>query len=900
MTGTLVATKLFVPRLRSGVVERRRLSAHLQRGVSGKLTLISAPAGFGKTTLVAAWQANRAGGLVVWLSLDPADNEPITYWTHVIAALHKSAAANGAPPLQILAPGQHANDVVLTSIVNELASLHDNVDLILDDYHVIDQPIIHAGMAFLLEHLPPNVHIVITTRADPALPIARLRARGELVEIRSEDLRFTPDEIAAYFNDTVGLALTAQDIIALEERTEGWIAALQLAALSMPGRTDVTSFIAGFAGNDRYVFDYLVEEVLDRQSDDVRSFLLDTCFLDRLSGPLCDAVTGRSDSRETLHALNRANLFLVPLDDQREWYRYHHLFADVLLTQLDSAARDQLPVRHQRASDWYEQHGERAEAIRHALAGASYERAAELIELAIPETQKNRGEAIIRNWMRQLPDDLVRQRPVLGIGFVGALVSIGEFEGVEERLFDIERSVAGLKEAGTMASERPVVVVDEAQLPRLPGAIELYRAAMAQVRGDVPATIGHALRVLELAPSHDHLGRAGGLGLLGIGYWSQGDLEAAYRSWSECKSGLQRAGHIADTLGVAIALADIQLVRGHFRDATQLYEQALQVAIAPDGTSLRGTADMHAGLSETHRERNDLPAAHQQLSRSEALGEKAGLPQHPYRYRVARAQLLRDEGNYEQALGLLDEAERLYVSDFFPNVRPIAAIRARVWIAQGRLDDALRWQDDAGIGADGALSYLREFEHITLARLLLAQDRAEQAVAFLDRLLEAAELGGRTGSAIEILILQSLANRHSDVGAALAALERALVLAAPEGYVRLFINEGAPMEALLKLAVKRRIAPAYARTLLAAFGRVEAPQPVHRDVIEALSERELDVLRLLGSDLGGPQIARELMVSENTMRTHTKNIYEKLGVNNRRSAVRRAEELALLTWSRAR
>jgi LuxR family transcriptional regulator, maltose regulon positive regulatory protein len=384
MVGSLVATKLFVPRLRDGVVERHRLNERLQRGATSKLTLISAPAGFGKTTAVTAWLATRSAAprAVAWLSLDQTDRESTKFWTHVIAALQKATAEIGAARLQVLQPAEHASDLVLASIVNELASLHGTIDLILDDYHLVEGPDVQAGMVFLLEHLPPNVHVVITTRADPALPIARMRTRGELVEVRATDLRFTAEEAAVYLNDMAGLGLAASDVAALEDRTEGWIAALQLAALSMQGRDDVASFIAGFAGNDQYVFDYLVEEVLERQSEDVRSFLLDTCFLDRLSAGLCDAVTGHGGSKGMLEGLVRANLFLVPLDARREWYRYHHLFADVLLTQLDDAGRATLPVRHRRASDWYEQHGERSEAIHHALAGKNLERAAELIELA--------------------------------------------------------------------------------------------------------------------------------------------------------------------------------------------------------------------------------------------------------------------------------------------------------------------------------------------------------------------------------------------------------------------------------------------------------------------------------------------------------------------------------------
>lgn len=654
MASPLVATKLFIPKLRAGLVERPRLRERLRRGALAKLTLISAPAGFGKTTLLAEWLAEASSGnsATAWLSLDKSDDDPTTFWSYLVTALQTAAPGIGADLLATLHSGQQPTERDLAGLINDLSALPDGLYLVLDDYHVVDQPAIQAGLAFLLDHIPPQVHVVISTRVDPPLPLARLRARGDLVEVRSIDLRFTGEEVSSYFNDAMQLELSARDIAALGERTEGWIAALQLAALSMQGRDDLPAFVAGFAGNDRYIFDYLVEEVLQRQSDEVRRFLLHTCFLDRLSGSLCDAVTGLGDGRARLDALDRDNLFVVPLDDRRQWYRYHHLFADVLQSHIRDEGRRELPILHRRASDWYEQHGERPLAIKHALAGQDLERAAKLMELAIPDMQKNRGEAILRSWAHILPADLVRKRPVLGIGLIGGLVSYGEFDGIEDRLRDVERCLASLAAAEAQSADalaNQVVVVDGAQLPRVRGAVELYRAALAQIRGDLSGLIEHAQRVLELAPADDHVGRAAGSSMLGIAYWSQGKLDAAYHGWAEGRSGLQRAGHIADTLGVSIALSDILLTQGRLGQAKQTCEQALQVAAAAGDHVLRGTADMYAGLSELYRERNDLRAARRHLSKSQELGERAGLPQHPYRWRVAMAGRRRPRGRRHAA-----------------------------------------------------------------------------------------------------------------------------------------------------------------------------------------------------------------------------------------------------------
>ena len=891
MAGPLVETKLYVPKVPRGLVARPRLSERLSRGAQSRLTLVSAPAGFGKTTVLSAWLAAAGAGQrsVAWLSLEGSDRQPGLFWTYVITALQGAApgVGVGALPLSAQAP----IETVLATLLNELNAVPNELHLVLDDYHLVDGPDIEAGMVFLLEHLPQHVHLVISSRADPALPLARLRARGELVEVRAADLRFTLGEATDYLNEVIGLDLTLHDIAALEARTEGWIAALQLAALSMQGRADVAGFIAGFAGDDRYIVDYLVEEVLRRQSDQVRSFLIQTSILDRLSGPLCDAVTAGHGGKAMLEALDRANLFVVALDDSRRWYRYHHLFADVLRTHLLDERPGEAAGLHRRASRWYERNGEPAPAVRHAVAAGDLEWAAGLVELAIPELLRNRQEPTVRGWVDVLPDEVVQARPVLAVGLIGALMQGGEFDGVEARLRDVEQLLA--------QPPAEMVVVDEAELFRLSGRIQMYRAALALSRGDAPATISYARMAVDRAAAEDHLTRAGASALLGLAVWGAGDLEGAHRAYSAAADGLRRIGHISDVLGCSITLADIRITQGRLGDAMRTYEQALRLAADQDGVVLRGTADMYAGMSQIAFERNDLDAAIRHLLHGEGLGEHAGLPQNAYRRRVAMARIRQAQGDLDGVLDLLAEAQHAYIGDFSPNVRPVPALTARVLAEQGRIGEALGWAREQGLSADDDLSYLREFEHVTLARVLVAKyasDRtgtgADDAARLLGRLRTAAEAGERTGCVIEILVLQALLQHaRGDIPGALVPLERALALAEPEGYVRVFVSEGPRMVALLRAASKRP----YVRRLLEACG----DRPAQR-LVEPLSERELEVLRLLATVLDGPAIARELVVSLNTLRTHTRNIYAKLGVNSRRAAVRQAGELNLLSRTRER
>jgi LuxR family maltose regulon positive regulatory protein len=945
MEQLVLQTKLYIPQARiADLVPRSRLIERLNEGLHHKLTLLSAPAGFGKTTLVSEWvyQKDESGRMkdesgetalhpsslifhpsrVAWLSLDEGDNDPTRFLTYLVAALQTIAPNVGEGVLAMLQSSQPPPpESTLTALLNEIITIPDSFVLILDDYHVIEAKAVDNALTFLIEHLPPQMHLVIATREDPPLPLARLRTRGQLTELRAADLRFTPGEAATFLNQVMGLGLSAEEVASLETRTEGWIAGLQLAALSMQGREDVAGFIRAFAGDNRYIVDYLVEEVLQRQPERVRRFLLQTSILDRLSGSLCEAVTGQEESRVLLEALERGNLFVVPLDDKRQWYRYHHLFADVLQAHLRAEQPDQVSTLHRRASEWYEQNGSAAEAIRHALAAQDFERAADLVELAMPAMRRSRQEATLLGWLKALPDELFHYRPVLSVHYAGVLLQSGQLDDVEARLRDAERwldTTGDLSERLEARSaeacpepSRRMVVVDEEDFRSLPGSVAMYRAGIALVLGDVANTMTYARQALDLVPEDDYFRRGAAAALLGLAYWTSGELEAAHRSYAEGMAHLQRAGYISDVIGGSIALADIRIVQGRLHEARRIYERGLQLAMEQGEPAMRGTADMYVGMSELYRERDDLNGATQHLLRSKAQGEHTGFPQNPYRWRVAMARIREAQGDLDGALDLLQEAERVYVSDFYPNVRPVSARKTRVWVAQGRLGEALGWAREQDLSVEDDLSYLREFEHITLARIHLVRYKSDQAdrslleaMRLLERLLQAAEEGERTGSVIEILVLQALTHQaQGDIPAALVPLERALRLAEPEGYVRIFVDEGPAMAHLLREAAARGIMPDYTGKLLATFETEQQrsegesrlpPSPASQPLIEPLSQRELEVLRLFKTELSGPEIAQELVIGLSTLRTHTKSIYSKLNVNNRRAAVKRAEELDLI------
>ncbi len=884
MPSQLVTTKLYAPPHRSALVARPHLAERLDAGASRALTLLSAPAGFGKTTLVAEWSAARATP-AAWLSLDEDDGELSRFLLHLVAALRTHDAGFGEAVLAALnAPQAPPTRWLLAELLNALDALEADLVLVLDDYHTVDSADVDAALGYLLERLPPKLHLVITTREDPDLKLAGLRARGELVELRAADLRFARDESAAFLREVMGLELAPEDLAALESRTEGWVAGLQLAALSMRGRDDVSGFIRAFAGDHRFVVDYLVEEVLQRQSDEVRDFLLATSVVDRLCAALGQALTGNREAGALLDTLERSNLFVTPLDDRRAWYRYHPLFADMLRARLGQQGPEPVAELHARASRWFEAEGEVAEAVDHALAAGDIERSARLIEGAWQAMDSAFRSSTWKAWVERLPEADIRSRPGLMVGHAWALLNAGEMEAAERRLQD--------------ADELFEAAGDDVELRPLAGTAASAGAYLALATGDPAASVAQARRALELLPPDDAVGRGVPLGLLSLAHWANGDLAEAYAVMADAMDGYLAAGNLVAGLSGTFALADILTSQGRLRQAARTLEDALVRVGAVDDV-VPGTAELHVGLAETLRERGELEAAEAHLRSAEALGEPAVLPGDEARLRVAIARVEAGLGRRERALELLDEADRLRIRTPMPELRPGEAWRARWWLELGRLAEAQAWMRERGLPDPDDARYLREFEQLVAVRVRLAERRRvaeadlDDVLQTLERLLGGAREGDRRGSAIEILVLRALAQQAAGDPDAAAALAEALELAGPEGYLRTFVDEGPALRPVLREVVRRKLGGAYARRLLAASDPDGAAPPPLPDDVEPLTEREREVLRLLASELSGPEIARHLGVSLNTVRTHSKNVYGKLGVSSRRAAVRRAEELGL-------
>ena len=869
MTRPLLQSKLNIPLPRPALVPRPRLVARLTEGLHRKLTLISAPAGFGKSTLLSAWLRAEARA-VAWLSLDAQDSDPTRFLNYLIAALQQVDETLGAGAVGLLqstpAPPVEA---IIARLLNDLATRQRPLILVLDDYHLVESPAIDAGLAFLLAHLPPQRHLVISSRADPSLPLARLRARDQLTELRAADLRFTPDEAAAFLKQETALTITPEQVGALEQRTEGWIAGLQLAALALRGQSDVDNFLDSFTGSHRFVLDYLMEEVLGQQSDSVQSFLQRTAPLDRLCGPLCDAVLAADPGtgQTMLEALDRANLFLVPLDNERRWYRYHHLFAE-LLRQRSRASNDgDVTALHHRASQWYEDNGMPLEAFQHAAAAHDVARAARLIEGdGLP--LYFRGEAApVRAWLAALTPHDFQANPALRVMYASVLTMTGHLRG------DIE---AILQAAEAALSDKP----DDARTADLFGQIAAIRAMLAVPKNQVDEIISQSERALrDLHPDNAPM-RTTTSWTLGYAYQVQGNYAAASQAYAETIAQSQRYGNLMTEIAATTCLGQIQELENQPHQAAQSYRRILDLVGDPPWPA---ACEASVGLGRLHYQWNDLAAAERFGVQGLALAQQLENVDTPAACGVLLSRVYLAQGDTDRAGAALTEAERFVRDSGFDQWRPeITALRLRLLLHQQNLVAAIRWAE----GHDLPLSQ---------ARIHLAQGAPAAALAALASVPQQPAAQNGADTRLRHLLLQALAHQAAEAPEAAArTIDEALAMAAPAGLLRPFLDEGDGMAALLRDAAGRGVTPDFVQRLLAAFGDRPPPNGSAPPLLDPLSARERDVLALLTTDLTGPEIAREMMVSLNTVRTHTKNIYSKLGVNSRRAAVRRAAELALV------
>ena len=895
MSAPILATKLYAPPPRPRLVFRPRLIDQLNEGLrsSRKLTLISAPAGFGKTTLVNEWITD-CGRPTAWLSLDEGDNDPTQFLIYLVVALQTIVPNIGEGVLGVMqSPQPPSIESILTTLLNEITTIPDNFVLVLDDYHLTDSKAVDNALTFLLKHLPPQMHLVITTREDPQLPLARLRSHDQLTELRVADLRFTSSEAAEFINQIMGLNLSAEDIAALEARTEGWIAGLQLAAISMQGHQDTTNFIKSFTGTHHFVLDYLVEEVLYQQPENIQKFLLQTSILERLCGPLCDAVLldPSASGQDTLEYIEQANLFIVPLDTERRWYRYHHLFADLLRQRLrQSHTPEEIAQYHICASVWFEYNGDIGEAFHHAVAVADFERAARLLESSWLSMDETFQTGTWLGWANQLPLNVRRLRPVLLTQISWSYMDAGNVMLSESSLRDAEASL-----------KRPLaemVIVEKEQFRTLPARIAFARAYNAQTQNRFDDVVRYVETALDIIPHEDQYMQAQASSILSTTYWASGELDKSFELMSNWVNAAQQAGNIVFAVAASFGKADILITQGRLRDAMQVYQTALSLA-AEHGAE-QHTAHHHLGLGLLHHEMGeDEPAAHH-LQKAFELGRQTTIVDWMYRKSLAQAYLKESEGDLRSALELLNDAQRFYVRTPIPNLRPVEAMQARIHIKQNHLNKAQAWAHQSGLLLQDKPIFLNEFGHLTLARIVLAENQNDghfqTMLQLLDALLKQAEEQNRLRSRIDILVTQALAFFGKDTAKALASVEQALTLAEPEGYLHLFVDEGKPMTELLS-KIKSGNLQQYAKKILASF----APQqnlPFStfnlRHLIDPLSERELEVLRLIAQGLSNQEITQKLVVALSTVKGHNLRIFTKLQAKSRTEAVARARELGLL------
>jgi LuxR family maltose regulon positive regulatory protein len=910
----LLATKLFIPPTRPNIVPRPRLIDQLNACAypGCKLILISAPAGFGKTTLVSEWVKGLGktvpSAAIAWLSLDEGDNDPARFLAYFIAALNQAQgveASIGKGSLNMIqSPQPPSTEAVLTPLINEIAAISDRIILVLDDYHVIESTQVDDILTFLLEYLPPRTHLVIATREDPHLQLPRLRVRGQLTELRVDDLRFTSSEAAEFLNQVMGLKLAAEDIAALERRTEGWIAGLQLAAISMQGHGDATDFIRSFSGSHRLVLDYLIEEVLDQLSESIQIFLLQTAILDRLTGPLCDALTGQEDGQTTLEMLEHANLFIVPLDDERCWYRYHHLFADLLRQRMRQTQAELVTELSHKASEWYETNGYIYQAIEHSLLAEDYERAAELIEDNV-ETMWGAGYSKLRHWLFILPDELICSKPELCIYKAWYLLSSGRLDVADQVLSTVELSLeSNLNRVnGTTTQERDKEY--DFKNKRLRGMIATTRAFAAFYRVEIENLIEYANKALEYLPVKDTTWRVTAYNALGDGYDFKGEIIKSYYSRLEALEVTRTTGSIYPAMIASAKLAINLRLQGRLQEVQEVCRQQMQFA-AESGMTKSDVAGWSLAIwGETMAELNDLEGAIRRAKAGVEITERGGdLAILGWSY-ICLLRVLYSTGDIKGAEEIIQKIENISLESYGPPwiLNYKNAWQARIWLVRENLGTASQWVKEQGLNIRKEVAFLREMENLALVRILIAQGKLAGTTTFLQRLLKTAdEAGGRYSSKIEILMLQAMVfQAQGDINQAISSLVQAIELAEPRGFIRIFVDEGPPMARLLYEGLNHGIEEDYIRELLAAFPVVDPgevdPRGKDGELIEPLSEREIEVLQLIADGLTSREIAARLYLSPNTVKVHSRNINSKLGVNNRVKAVTKARTLGILPFT---
>jgi LuxR family maltose regulon positive regulatory protein len=901
---TLIRTKLRPPFTRTALVPRPRLQARIMEGLCGPLTLITAPAGFGKTTLVASCIAN-SGMPVAWLSLDKNDNQAWRFLSYLVAALQEADHTIGNEAAQLMAVAlQTPPGAILTSLINDLDTASGEIALVLDDYQFINSQAVHEEVAFLLEHCPKTFHLVIATRSDPPLPLSRLRARGQMIELRTAALRFTDPEAAQFLNDVMGLGLDTGSVAVLEERTEGWIAGLQMAALSMRGREDVDSLIRAFAGTHRFIMDYLLEEVLVREPEEVQAFLLQTAILTRLTGPLCDAVTGASGGQEMIERLERRNLFVVPLDDDRRWYRYHHLFTDLLQARLHQSGPDRVARLLSCAAEWCEGDGQVAEAVGYALAAQDYGRAVDLIARYWQHTM-NEGEIeTVWSWLNALPEDAVRNSAPLGVAYCWVLWLRGQIGEIEAHLVDAEHALGKLVVSNGFDK-------DNAAYAQLPAELAALHSFVARYNNEFETASALAERALSLAPGNLPPQANAQLRTLiflalATAYDGAGDLERAVGAYAETIR-LSRLGTSATGVtGITYRLIGVLRLLGRLRAADAACRDALRYIQAQGMARLPAAGILHVAMSEVLVERNDLEAAEAHLSQGLELGKGSGRLDAVRNAAYTLSRLRQARHDVNGALAAVQEAKSALGEPPSPLAKAeLLALKARILIRPGSLREAAQCVEEAVHLAGWDRGLTGEMVALAASRVLLAQCKPDEAVAELTRSLVAAEECGRLGVAIELHILRSLALvRQGDTREAEADLGRALTLAEPEGYLRVFLDEGQPMQMLLAQWLAHASAGPlrdYAIHLLSQFDAeprvVTAPQKIASPaggLVEPLSQRELEVLHPIALGRTNKEIAQQLVVAPGTVKAHTAHIYRKLDVANRTEAVARARQLGIL------